>query len=703
MPAKPPAAAARSLDEPSLYTNRELSWIQFNRRVLEEALDTSHPLLERVKFLSIFGGNLDEFFMIRVSGLRRQQEAGAIQSPPDGMTPAQQLTAIREGLLPDLERQDRCWADDLRPALFDERIRVLDRKDLDPRQRRAVRRHFQDEIFPVVTPLAIDPGHPFPHISNLSMNLAIVLHDPQQGERFARVKVPEGAPRLLRLPSPDTAPDGGSRSGDAFVWMEDVIGGSLPSLFHGVEVKSAYPFRITRDADVEIREDEASDLLSIIEHRIGMRQFGSTVRLEVDRRMPQRVRHMLESNLRLEGSQVYTAAGPLGLSGLTDLLRVDRPDLRDPYFVPAVCPPLVREKNIFSALAKRDLLFYHPYDSFMPIVDFLKAAARDPDVPSIKMTLYRIGPNSPIVEALIEARETGTQVAVLVELKARFDEENNIGWARQLESAGVHVAYGLMGLKTHAKLCLVVRREGGRFRRYVHLSTGNYNIGTARAYSDLGFLTSDPDIAEDSTHLFNVLTGYSRHTEYRKLLVAPNGIRSGLLSRIEREMRRHLKRGDGHLVFKANALTDPDIIKALYRASQAGVRVDLQIRGMCCLRPGIPGVSENIQVTSIVGRFLEHTRIYYFHNGGQTEVLMGSADLMPRNLDGRVEVLFPVEDPVAKRVVWEQIIQVHLHDNVKTRRLKGDGTYERIRPRRGEPRIDSQKWMLDKRGTWNGE
>jgi polyphosphate kinase len=696
------------LDDPKLYINRELSWLQFNRRVLEEALDERHPLLERVKFLAIFSNNLDEFFMIRVSGLRRQLEARTLNTPPDGMTPVEQLAAIRRELLPELTRQSDCWHFDLLPKLRQAGIEVPNYDELKNKQRKLLRRHFEREIFPVLTPLAFDPGHPFPHISNLSMNLAVVINDPLHGERFARLKVPGTFPRLLRIPSEEKAGDY-ERLGLAevlannFVWLEQVVAANLDMLFPGLEIIAAYPFRVTRDADQEIEEDEAADLLATIEESVRMRRFGSAVRLEVDNGMPDRVREILTTNLGLAPYQVYTLDDPIGMADLIELASIDRPDLRDQPFQPALPPSLSTGENIFSVIRRRNILLYHPYDSFTPVVDFIREAARDPDVLAIKQTLYRVGPNSPVVNALMKACENGKQVAVLVELKARFDEENNIVWARSLERAGVHVVYGLVGLKTHAKMCLVVRRERDGIIRYVHMGTGNYNGVTARVYADLGYFTSDPTIGADVSRLFNSLTGYSHEDEYCKLLVAPGMMRQQILDRIEREIEQHRQHGDGHLAFKMNALVDKPCIQALYRASQAGVKVDLQVRGICCLRPGVPGVSENITVSSIVGRFLEHPRIYYFRNGGEEEVLLGSADLMPRNLDNRVENLFPVEDPHLRDALRDHILGVHLEDNVQARRMLPDGGYERVHPQDDEAALNSQLWMVEHRGVWHGE
>jgi polyphosphate kinase len=695
------------LDDPSYYINRELSMLRFNARVLEEALDEGHPLLERVKFLSIFASNMDEFFMIRVSGLRRQLAAEVMETSPDGMTPGEQLAAIREELLPLLEKHSDCWHKDVLPKLQEAGINVLRYDDLKRKQRKLLRQHFEQKIFPALTPLAFDPGHPFPHISNLSINLAVVIDDPNYGERFARLKVPTMFPRLLRIPSEEKADDyeslGLVEEESNFVWLEEVVAANLDLLFPAMQIVAAYPFRVTRDADPEIEEDEASDLLAAIEESVRMRHFGLAVRLEVETSMPERILNILLSNLGLAPYQVYKKDAPIGMVNLMGLTRVNRPDLKDPAFLPALPPPTVAEESMFAAIKRQDILLYHPYDSFTPVVDFIYEAARDPEVLAIKQTLYRVGPDSPVVAALMKAREDGKQVAVLVELKARFDEENNIVWARALERAGVHVVYGLVGLKTHCKLLMVVRREQGGITRYVHMSTGNYNDVTARIYTDIGLFTCDPAIGADVADLFNSLTGYSLKREYRKLLVAPGAMRDEIVRRIEREIECHRQNGGGYLAFKMNHLVDKRCIRALYEASEAGVKVDLQVRGICCLRPGIPGLSENITVSSVVGRFLEHPRIYYFENGGEEDLFMGSADLMPRNLDRRVEQLFPVEDSDLRESIYKHILCVHMRDNIKARRLLADGTYERVFPQEGEPELDSQSWMIEHRGLWNEE
>lgn len=694
-----------SLDHPSLYLNRELSWLQFNRRVLEEAQNENNPLLERVKFLAIFANNLDEFFMIRVSGLQKQSETGAHNISPDGMRPSDQLMMIRQEVLIQLADQTKCWQTELLPLLKRSGIGILRYHELKSKQREILKRYFEEEIFPTLTPLAIDPAHPFPHISNLSLNLAIMIEDPEHGEKFARLKIPDLVPRLIQIPvleksSHFNAPEANSTQTVDFVFVEDLIAANLDMLFQSLKVKAAFLFRITRNADLEIEEDEAADLLSTIQESVGMRRFGLAIRLEVDKTMPKTLREMLMNNLHLQPSQVYTVGKPVGMASLHELTKIERPDLKDPPFRPAVAISLAKGESVFAALRNRNLMLYHPYDSFGPVVDFLLEAARDPNVLAIKQTLYRVGTNSPIVDALMEARENGKQVAVLVELKARFDEENNIGWAQALERSGVHVVYGLLGLKTHAKICLVIRRESSGIRRYIHLSTGNYNVVTSRIYSDFSYFTCDPVFGADICDLFNALTGYSKKQEYHKIWVAPGMIRRQLITLIEREIRRQQQYGDGHIAFKMNSLVDKECIMALYQASRAGVKVDLQVRGICCLRPGIPGVSENIHITSIVGRFLEHSRIYYFHNGGAADLFLGSADLMPRNLDRRIEILFPVEDPGIKKILIEKVLYTHFHDTVKSRRLSPEGQYEPISAVPDVPEIDSQVWMMNHRGLF---
>jgi len=686
----------------SRYINREIGWIWFNRHVLDEASDKRHPLLERVKFLSIFANNLDEFFMIRVSGLQRQVESGVLEAPPDGMSPMEQLSAIHDLLASLLAEQSRCWECDLVPAMKEEGIEIVPVSALSDEERSIMLEYFDHEIFPVLTPLAFDKSHPFPFISNLALNLAIVVRDPARKEDlFARIKVPTDLfPRIIRIPTQKRAKKR-DKQPEKYVFLEDLVAAFLYRLFPGMEVVAAYPFRVTRDADFEIEEDEASDLLTAIEESVELRRIGSPVRVEVSSAMPSAICEMLSGKLGISRNMFYRVEPPVGMADLMQLYGLDRPELKDPPFVPAVPSSLEGDADIFAEIRKGDILLFHPYDSFSPVVSFLKQAAKDPDVLAIKMTLYRVGPNSPIVDALLEARDNGKVVAAMIELKARFDEENNIGWARALERAGVHVVYGLSGLKVHSKVCMIVRKEKEGITRYVHLGTGNYNASTSRIYTDLGLLTRDPVIGADVADLFNALTGYSRVHSYRSLLVAPVSIRKGLFERIEREIELHKKTGAGHIIFKINALVDRDCIDILYRASEAGVRVDLQVRGICCLRPGVHGLSENIKVTSIVGRFLEHPRIFYFRNGGNEEVFLGSADLMPRNLDRRVEVIFPVNDPVIRRSIIDTILGVYLRDTVNLRILNPDGNYLRGGPLKGETPCNAQAWLIMHRGTWH--
>ncbi|MFO7539954.1 MAG: polyphosphate kinase 1, partial [Chloroflexota bacterium] len=687
-----------NLKDPSLYINRELSHIEFNRRVLNECYNESHPLLERLKFLAIFSANMDEFFMVRVSGLKQQVMVGITKRPPDGMTPREQLVAIHRTITQLFGEATTYWQTQLLPALKDAGINIVNYHDLGKRPQKKVNDYFEREIFPVLTPLVFDPGHPFPHISNLSLNLAVVLREPDSSEiHFARLKVPSTLPRLIPLKplDPDELLPPAVQK---FVWLEQVVAANLDRLFPGIEVVAAYPFRITRNTDMEIQEEEADDLMLTMEENLRQRHFGSVVRLEIDDSMPEDVRQILMSNLQVGSYDVYTTDAPLGLSSLWELHGLERPELKDRGFQPATPGYMRTGEKLFQVLRQHDVFLHHPFDSFMPIVDFVEKAAADPDVLAIKQTLYRVGPNPPIVHALMQARENGKQVAALVELKARFDEESNIEWARALEQAGVHVVYGLIGLKTHCKLCLVVRRERDGIRRYIHLGTGNYNAITARGYTDLGFITDDEALGADASELFNYLTGFSKQNQYRKFIVAPVTLRENMLRFIEDETAHGQ---EGRIIIKANALVDAEIIRALYRASQAGVKIELIIRGICCLRPGLPGVSENIQVISIVGRFLEHTRIYYFANQGQPVIYAGSADLMPRNIDRRVEILFPIEDEMLQEEILENILQIYLRDTEKSYILQADGSYI---PRislvdENTPLFNSQEWLLKKRGA----
>ena len=688
-----------TLESPELYVNRELSLMEFQKRVLQEAEDPENPPLERIKFLSIVSSNLDEFFMVRVAGLHKQAASGSQEASVDGLPAAIQLQLIREEVRRIVEEMQNHLRDELLPALEREGIRVLDISSVSAKERAALDSYFLQEVFPVLTPLAFDPGRPFPHISSGSLNLAVVVGDNQGTENFARVKLPDSLPRLVPVSS--GAPQGrapkGAKPEKAFVWLEQLTAANLHLLFPGLEILEAHPFRVTRDAEVAIQELESDDLLESVEEAMKQRRFTSVVRLQVDADMSEKILEILASNLPIDKQDVFRIDGPIGLARLMDLYALDRADLKDKPLVPSIPPSLEADgaEDMFSVIRHEDLLLHHPYESFQPVVEFLQQAATDPNVLAIKVTLYRVGRNSPIVAALLEAIEQGKQVSVLVELKARFDEESNIEWARTLEDAGVHVVYGLVGLKVHSKIALVVRREGDKIRRYVHLGTGNYNPTTARLYTDFGFLTCNDRIAEDGTYFFNALTGYSRKNEPHELLVAPVNLRQRLEELILREIALHEKGERGHLIFKMNALEDPQMIRLLYRASQAGVKVELLVRGLCCLRPLVEGFSDNIRVTSIVGRFLEHSRVYYFRNGGAEEIYLGSADLMRRNLSHRVEILFPVCNPKLVRRVKE-ILDIQLADEKKSHHLRSDGNYARSSKRTHAEAVDSQRTFLTK-------
>jgi len=684
------------LESPELYLNRELSLLEFQKRVLQESQDPQNPLLERVKFLSIVSSNLDEFFMVRVAGLQKQAASGSQEPSVDGLSAASQLQLIRQEVRQLVEEIQNHFRNTLLSALESEGIRISDISSLSSTERSAMDSYFLQDVFPVLTPLAFDPGRPFPHISSGSLNLAVVVGDGQGTESFARVKVPDSLPRLVLVPS--SSPKGktskSSKSEWTFVWLERLIIENLRLLFPGMEILEAHPFRVIRDAEVAIQEVESDDLLESVEEAMKLRRFTSVVRLQVDASVSEKILEILASNLPIDKQDVYRIKGSIGLGRLIELYALDRPDLKDKPFVPSVPSNVAAaEEDVFSVLRGEDFLLHHPYESFQPVVQFLEEAAHDPNVLAIKMTLYRVGRNSPIVAALLEAVEEGKQVSVLVELKARFDEESNIEWARTLEDAGVHVVYGLVGMKVHSKVALVVRREGDIIRRYVHLGTGNYNPVTARVYTDFGFFTCDEQIATDVTYFFNALTGYSRKNEPRDLLVAPVNLRLRLEEMILREIAHQEKGEQGHLIFKMNALEDPQMIRLLYQASQAGVKVDLLVRGLCCLRPKVSGFSDNIQVTSIVGRFLEHSRIYYFRNGGAQEIYLGSADLMRRNLSHRVEILFPVRNPeLVGRL--KAILHLQLADERRSHHLRSDGHYARSSKRGQSGAIDSQLQFL---------
>jgi polyphosphate kinase len=663
------APAEELVDAPDRFLNRELSWLDFNARVLHLAGDEGVPLLERVKFLAIFSTNLDEFFQVRVAGLKDQVAAGLSTSTPDAKTPAEQLLDVRDGVEALTRAQQHLFIDEVVPALADHGIVFSNVDELDEDDRKHLDEVFDERIFPVLTPLAVDPGHPFPYISDLSLNLAVEVLDPTTGERrFARVKVPNLLPRFVVMPD-----------GERFVPLEQVIASHLDALFPGMEIGPHYTFRVTRNADLTLEEEDADDLLAAVEIELRRRRFGRAVRLEIDHEMSTEVRELLQRELDVSDEDVYTTVGPLDLGGLWSVHGLDRPDLKDPVWVPIAEPSLAsrdeEQISFFNVLRRGDVLVHHPYTSFATTVEeFIRQASLDPKVLAIKLTLYRTSGDSSIIQSLIRAAERGKQVAALVELKARFDEEKNIVWARELEKAGVHVVYGLVGLKIHTKTTLVVREESDGIRRYCHVGTGNYNPKTARLYEDLGLLTCDPEIGADLTQLFNLLTGYAREPEFTKLLVAPAFLRKGVLDRIAKETAHG---SDGHIVFKLNSLVDAEVIDALYAASRAGTRVDLVVRGICCLRPGVPGLSENIHVRSIVGRYLEHARIYRFAHGGDDggpSFFIGSADLMPRNLDRRVEALVPVEAP-ALRAQLDEILDVNLADDTLAWTLRPDGTW----------------------------
>lgn len=690
------------LDNPNYYLNREISWLQVNERILEEAEDENHPLLERLKFLAICGSNLDEFFMVRVSGLHKQIERGALKLPPDGATPQEQLDMITVKVKELQTRYSKLWNDILRPELYEEGICIRNLEDLNEKQRQSLRKYFEYQIFPTLTPLAVDVSHPFPFISNLSLNLAVVLRDSNGEEKMARVKMPrETFPRInqLMLEEYEDEFHNGENRRISLIFLEDLIASNIDRLFPGLEVVAAYPFRVTRDAEIEITLDQASDLRTAIEQSIETRRVGKPIRLQVDSSMPGHLRDLFMKNFGLNESLVYQFNGPLGLVDFWQFLRLDRPDLKDKPFLPYVPDQLKDSSNLFNAISAKDWLLYHPYDDFDIIVRLLREAAIDPDVLAIKLTMYRIDKQSPIIDALLEARQNKKNVTVLVELKAKFDEENNINWAKKLEQAGVHVVYGFMDLKVHAKIGLIVRKEGDNIKRYSHISSGNYNQTTSRIYADIGYLTANPDIGVEINDLFNFLTGYSEKEDYRTLLVAPKSLRKEVIKRIEREIEHHKETGDGYIAIKLNNLLEKKVIKTLYKASMTGVKIDLNVRALCGLRPGLTGVSDNINQISTVDRFLEHSRIYYFRNGGDEEVLIGSSDLMPRNLDHRVEVLFPIPDKAIRRSVIDNILKTSLRDTIKARVLNSDGEYERIQS--DDVSFHSQEWLLKHKGVWH--
>ena len=699
-----------NLSDPQYYLSRELTWLEFNARVLHEAMDERTPLIERLKFMGIFSSNLDEFYMVRIAAIKQQIEAKVSQLTLDGRTPTAQLDVASDRVQQLITLQHQHFETVLRPAMIQQGIYLLDYFDLNQEQCNYLQSYFEEQIFPVLTPLAVDPGHPFPYISNLSLNLAVAIEHPDTGEElFARVKVPKVLPRFINLPTLQlidrTNPLQIDRERPQ-IWtgipLEQLIAHNLESLFPGMNIQGCYTFRVTRNADISVAEDEADDLLQAIEEGLRKRRKGgSTVRIEVESAMPKQIRQMLQEELEVTEQDVYEVNGMLGLGDLMSFLSLPVPELKDPPWN-GVIPPYLRRrkatednKNFFSLIAQKDILVHHPYQSFPDTVErFITCAATDPKVLAIKMTLYRTTGDSLILKALIKAAENGKQVSVLIELKARFDEQNNINLARQLEQAGIHVVYGLVGLKTHTKVVLVVRREDEKIRRYVHIGTGNYNAKTSTLYTDVGLFSCRPELGADLTDLFNYLTGYSQQRAYRKLLVSPVNTRESFEQLIQQEIE-HCQAGKaGRIAIKMNALVDSKMIASLYRASQAGVSIDLIVRGMCCLRPGVTGVSENIRVISIIGRFLEHSRIYYFNNGGDPVVLIGSADWMTRNLDRRVEVITPIEDPEISKDLQE-ILGIMLSDNRQAWDMQSDGSYKQRRPQAGTHEESTQQILMD--------
>jgi polyphosphate kinase len=691
--------------DPMNYLNRELSMLKFQRRVLYEAMDSTKPLLERVRFLGILGSNLDEFFMVRVGSLVMEADVSKKHFFFEGMTADMQLKEIRKECSKLIRDAQNYFYDVLCPQLSEAGVDIYHYADLNKAQRARVNAYFKEVIFPVLTPLAFDPGHPFPYISNLSYNLAVMVEDQSGFRHFARLKVPGSLPYFLPVHKAafDTSPRAKKVKKHGMVQIFEVIKANLGELFHGMKVIEAHPFHLVRNAEIELQGLEVMDLLEVMEESVRRRRFGSVVRLLVGTEMPDHILKILVDNLEVESQFIYTYDQPIILRYLTQLTKIDRPDLKFNAFTPALPSELKVDREttsdeFFKKIRKKDIILHHPYESFDPVIEFLYYASIDPNVLAIKQTLYRVGRNSPVVRTLLQARrDYGKQVAVLVELKARFDEESNIEWAKLLEKEGVHVTYGLMGLKTHSKIVLVVRQEGEHIRRYIHLATGNYNHITAKLYEDIGLFTVDEAIGADATDLFNYLTGYSEKEDYRKLMVAPLQLREKFGKLIKQEMAHHVKHGDGRIILKMNALVDEEMIRLLYRASHIGVKIDLIVRGICCLRPGVPGLSENIRVVSVLGRFLEHSRIFYFYNHGKETIFMGSADLMPRNLNQRVEVLFPVEDQDMIRHIRDDVLDIYLQDNIKAWRMQSDGKYERIKGSEKDSLIDVQSWFLKHR------
>jgi polyphosphate kinase len=673
-----------NLHQPKYYLNRELSWLKFNERVLEEAADATHPLLERLKFISIFSSNLDEFFMIRVAGLKEQVAAGVRDIPADGLDPEEQLSRISEQVHHSVRWQSKVIKDDILPKLSRRGIRLRNINTLRKAEKEHMREFFERRVFPVLTPLAIDPTHPFPQLKSLGLNLLVELRTPYRNDhKVAVVHIPSTLPRFIELPSENGRLD--------FVLVEDLIRKHARQLFPNMKLVNLSEFRITRNADLHLSEAEADDLLKFIERELRKRRVGTVIRLEVSHEMSPHNRDFLKTITGLTDRDVYDIGTYLDLSAFMQFLGLNFPELKDPKFTPALNQRVVKDRDIFQTIAQGDMLLHHPYDSFNHVIEFIQEAAQDPNVLAIKQTLYRTTGRSPIVQALKQAVNNGKQVTALIELKARFDEENNIEWAKELDRAGVNVVYGVLGLKTHCKIAMVVRQEADHIVRYLHLGTGNYNEKTAKLYTDLSLMTCNDEMGADASALFNLLTGYSMQKSWHKFLIAPSTLRSGISKLIEQTIRNHSTENPSRIIMVMNSLVDPEMIKQLYQASIAGVRVDLVVRGICCLKPGLKGISENITVKSIVGRFLEHTRVYYFKSSGQSQIYLGSADLMQRNLNRRVELVFPVEDPQIKRRV-RTIVQLMLDDDAKSRYLDSDGHYHWVQPERN---LNVQHFLLE--------
>jgi polyphosphate kinase len=693
-----------ALDDQSLYLNRELSWIRFNARVLEEAQDPWHPLLERVKFLAICGSNLDEFFMTRIARLIKKTNKGSAEKSMDGMTAYEQIEATRKEIIPLIEKHARCWEDEILPALAHEYIYIKKFSDLTLEQKEALREHFKTAILPKLGVPSKDLAHTY--IGNLKVNLLVAVKSSSMKDSYRIVEVPtDQFGRLIKIPRNgfDTTESyvESVASETNFVFLEDLMTQNLGLLFPNEEIQAAYSFRLTRNGEIDLIMDESADFLVLVNKSLQNRKAGFASRLEFDKKMPSPLREVLIDLTGLPSYLLYDFDGPLGFVDLWQLLKINRSDLKDKTFLPDISPLLTPEKNLFATIAKRDFVLYHPYDGFEVIIDLLKEAVQDSNVLEICITMYRMDPKSPVVDALIEAARQGKKVTAIVELKAKFDEENNINLVWRLRAAGVHTIYNFPKFKVHAKLCLIVRQERKGIARYSHIGSGNYNAVTAKIYGDIGYLTARPEVGKELADLFNVLVKGLQEEDFKYLLVAPRSLKREILRRIDREIASRRKSGGGYLAFKLNNLEEKEVIQALYKASIAGIKIDLNVRGLCCLRPGVKGISENISVISIVGRFLEHARIYYFRNGGEDEVLIGSSDLMFRNLNERIEVLFSVPDPKIRKAILEDMLKISLRDNVKARRLLSDGTYERVSPEEGQESINSQLWLIEHRGVWH--